>query len=242
MQESLRSMLVTTWTTTVQSIASLLPRLVTGILIVLAGLIVGRLVRALTLRFFTALRMDRMSDRLGISAFLARGDARYTLAETLATLMYWLVLILALQIMGWVLGLTGLVDFFGQVLGYLPRLVVGVIIVLVGTALGGFFGSAAQVASANSGLRMSRPLGRMVKYAIVFFSVALALEELEIATRLLTTTFLVIVGATCLALAISFGLGCQDLARQTVERWLTHDQDAAAEAVTPTNRPPGSAS
>jgi len=233
-------MLSQTWTSAVEGVAQMLPKVLIGVLIVAVGLILGRLLRALTLRFFVALRLHRMSDRIGVSAFFARGDARYTVAEVLATIVYWLVLMLALQTMGWVLGLEGLVNFFGQVLNYLPRLVVAAVIVLVGTALGAFFGGAIQIATANSGLRVSRPLARMVKYAIVFFSVALALEDLEIATRLLTITFLIIVGSMGVAFALAFGLGCRDLARSAVEKWLGAEQppDSGANTAEP-GRPAG---
>jgi Mechanosensitive ion channel, conserved TM helix len=232
MGETLRSMLRDTWTTTLQGLTQLLPKLVVGALIVVVGLLVGRLVRALTVRFFIALRLDRVSDRLGLSAFLARGDAQYTVAEVVGTIIYWLVVMLSLQMMGLVLGLQGLADFFGQILTYLPRLVVATVIVAVGTAIGSFFGSAVQVASANSGFPVSRALGRTVKYLIVFFALALAFEELDIASRLLATTFLVLIGAFALTLALAFGLGCRDLAREAVERWMRGKQDG-----TPGNAP-----
>jgi len=227
MGETLRSMLGETWTATVAGATRLLPRLAMAVLILLVGLLVGRLLRALTLRFFFALRLDRASDRLGLSALLARGDARYTVAEAVATLVYWLVLVLALQMLGWVLGLEAVTKFFGQVLDYLPHVLVAVVIALAGLAIGSLFGGAVQVAAANADVPVARPLGRIVKYMIAFFALALSFEELNIASHLLTTTFLVVVGAGCFGVALAFGLGCKDLARDMAVRWMSRRQEAS---------------
>lgn len=224
MGETLRSMLIQTWASTVDGITTLLPKLVMAVLILVVGLLVGRLLRALTLRFFFALRLDRASNRLGLSALLTRGDARYTVAEAVATLVYWLVLVLAFQMLGWVLGLQAVAEFFGQILAYLPRVVIAIMIALVGMAIGAFFGGAVQVAAANADVPVARPLGRVVKYIITFFALALAFEELNITSRLLTTTFLVIVGAGCFGVALAFGIGCKDLARDMAVRWLSRRQ------------------
>ena len=227
MGATLASMLNDIWEATRTTLAHLLPKVAIAVLILTLGLLVGRLLRAVTLRFFVALRLDRVSDRMGLSALLARGDARYTVAEVAATIVYWLVLVLALQMLGWALGLQTIVDFFGEVLNYLPHVGVAVVIAVVGIVIGSFFGGAVQLAAANAGISVARPLGRLVKYVIVFFALAVAFEQLQIASRLLTDTFLVVVGAVAFGAALAFGLGCKDIVRDIVAGWITrrHDRD-----------------
>jgi uncharacterized membrane protein YhdT len=220
MGQNLRDMLAQTWQLTVDGTTRLLPKLLVGGLIVLVGLLLARLVRAVIAKFVVAVRLDRISDRLGVSAFLARGDAQYTVAEALATIVYWLVLILTLQVLGLALGFEGLAHFFTQILAYLPRLVVALAIVVVGLGIGSFFGSAVQVAAANAGLPGSRAFGRTVKYLIGFFALAIAFEQLQIVSRLLVTTVQTLIGGLTLALALAFGIGCRDLAREAAEKWL----------------------
>jgi len=224
MADSLRAMLNKTWAVIVEQVVNLLPKLLGGLLLLLVGLVIARLIRGLAVRFFVAIRLDRLSDRLGISVYLARGDVRHTVAEVLATVIYWLVLLFSLQVMGLVLELEGLANFFGQILGYLPRVVVALVIILVGIAIGSFFGGAVQVASSNAGFPASRPLGQTVKYLIGFFALVMALEQLQIATELLVSTLQIVIAAVALALALAFGLGCKDMAREAVTGWLSKSQ------------------
>jgi|DewCreStandDraft_2_1066082.scaffolds.fasta_scaffold00147_39 fumarate reductase subunit C len=221
MTESFRTILQKAWFVVAEQVANFLPKLLAGVIVLLIGFVIARLVRGLTARFFVAVRLDRISDRLGISAFLARGDVRYTVAEILATVIYWLVLLLSFQLLGLVLGLEGLAHFFGQILGYLPRLVVALVIILAGILIGSFFGGAVQVAASNAGFPAAKPLGQTVKYLISFFALVMALEELRIATQLLVATLQIVIAAVALALALAFGLGCKDLAGEAVRRWVS---------------------
>jgi hypothetical protein len=51
-------------------------------------------------------------------------------------------------------------------------------------------------------------------YAVVAFTAAMTLEELGIAPELVRSAFVILFGAGALALALAFGLGCKDLARE----------------------------
>ncbi|MFH1574134.1 MAG: hypothetical protein ABIG68_09125 [Acidobacteriota bacterium] len=220
MVENFRDMLQRSWGFVAQQTAEFVPKLLAGILILVLGFLIARLVRGITARFFLAIRLDRMSDRLGITAFLARGDVRYTVAEILATTIYWLVLIVSFQVLALTLGLEGMAAFCGQVLAYVPRLLVALVIVLIGIAFGFFFGEAVQVAASNAQFPAARPVGATVKTLIGFFAFAIALEELEIASELFVTTMEIVVAAAAFALALAFGLGCKDLAGKAVQGWL----------------------
>jgi hypothetical protein len=55
------------------------------------------------------------------------------------------------------------------------------------------------------------------RWAIVIFAGTISLKELGIATLLVTTTFNIILGGVCLALALAFGLGGKEAAARYLE-------------------------
>lgn len=228
MLESLQTMFGRTWAIMLEQMADFLPNLIGGIVILVVGLLAARLLRGVAAQFFLAIRLDRMSERLGISAFLARGDVRYTVAEILATTIYWLILLLSVELLGLALGLESVASFFGQILAYLPRVAVALAIIVAGIALGSFFGSAVQIAGSNARFPAARAAGLGVKYLIGFFALVMALEQLQLATQLLVATLQIVIAAVALALALAFGLGCQDLAAGAVRRWLNTSQGTPA--------------
>jgi hypothetical protein len=55
------------------------------------------------------------------------------------------------------------------------------------------------------------------RWAIIIFAVTISLEQLGIASLLVTATFNIILGGVCLALAIAFGLGGKDTVAKYLE-------------------------
>jgi hypothetical protein len=70
------------------------------------------------------------------------------------------------------------------------------------------------------GLAESHALATLVRYAVVAFTAAVTLEELGIAPELARSAFVILFGAVALAWALAFGLGCKDLARDWMVRYL----------------------
>jgi hypothetical protein len=219
MLESFKALFSKSYSIAMEQMVSLLPKVLAGILILFLGYAIARIVRGLAAQFFLAIRLDRFAQRLGLSGFLARGDVRYTIAEILATSIYWLVLILSLDILGATFGLHSVTAFFGAILVYIPRIAVALAILVAGIVVGSFFGSAVQVAGSNARFSGAAAAGVGVSYLIGFFALVMALEHLQLATQLLVTTLQIVIAAVALALALAFGLGCKDLAAQTVKAW-----------------------
>ncbi len=221
MASTLREMFSRAWGLMLEQSARIIPKVLVGMLILFVGIVIARLIRGLAARFFLAIRLDRLSHRLGIASLLARGDIRHTIAEILATTVYWLVLIFSLEILGLALELNEMANFFGQIIAYIPRAMIALAIVFTGIIIGSIIGGAVRVAGANAGLRAADIMGAAMKYLISFFALVMALEQLHIATPLLVSTLQILTAAVGLAFALAFGLGCRDLAAEAVRDWLS---------------------
>jgi Mechanosensitive ion channel, conserved TM helix len=229
MAETLRETFSRAWSLMLDQSARIIPNLLVGMLILLAGVVIARVVRGLAARFFLAIRLDRLSSRLGITSFLARGDVRHTMAEILATALYWLVLIFSLEFLGLALGLDKMAGFFGQIIAYIPHALIAVTILLVGIIIGSLIGGAVRVAGANAGLRAADVAGSIMKYLVSFFAFVMALEQLQLATPLLISTLQIMTAAVGLAFALAFGLGCRDLAAEAMRNWLGRKASTAVQ-------------
>jgi len=59
----------------------------------------------------------------------------------------------------------------------------------------------------------------VTEYAIQVFALFIALEQLEIGTRLLTAAFAIAFGGLVFALALAFGLGGREWAAERIKDW-----------------------
>jgi hypothetical protein len=69
------------------------------------------------------------------------------------------------------------------------------------------------------GLHGGPTLSRVGKGGVIVLAVFMALQELGVASEIVTTAFAILFGAVALAIALSFGLGNRELAGEVTREW-----------------------
>lgn len=195
-------------------------RLLVALAVVVAGWVIAKFAKGLVFRFLLTVRFDMASEKAGIDDALLRADIRQSPAELLAMLVYWLVLLATLVAAVSSLGLNQVSEVLTRCLVYLPKVIAAVVVLILGLFLASFLAGVVRAAAANAALAESHVLAALVRYAIVAFTAAVTLEELGIAPELVRSAFVILFGAVALAMALAFGLGCKDLARDWMVRYL----------------------
>jgi small-conductance mechanosensitive channel len=159
-----------------------------------------------------------------LSSLLTKGGLREPPSLLLSRFAGGLVVFSFFLIALSILNLKVLDHLIERVFNYLPNVFVTGIIVMLGYMLGNFFGRAALIASVNAGMQLSRLIGRSVRYLIFILTMLIALEQLGIGKESVLLTFAIMFSGIVLAMAIAFGLGGKDLAREYLERKLKDRQ------------------
>ena len=193
-------------------------RLVVALAILVMGWLAAKISKGLVFRFLLTVRFDMASESAGIDDVLVRADIRQSPAELLAVVVSWLVLLAALVGAVSVLGLNQVSLVLTRGLDYAPKVIAAVVMLVLGLFLASFLAGVVRAAAANAALAESGALAALVRYAVVAFTAAVTLEELGIAPELVRSAFVILFGAVALALA--FGLGCKDLARDWMALYL----------------------
>jgi hypothetical protein len=95
--------------------------------------------------------------------------------------------------------------------------------------LGGFVGG--LIAASAGAVHGGRALARIGRGGVLLLAVFMALQELGIATDIVTTAFAILFGAIALALSLSFGLGNRELAGEVTREWYENYRRERAEAL-----------
>jgi len=121
------------------------------------------------------------------------------------------------------LGLQSLANVFSELVSYIPSVIAAIVIMIVGIVLGSFVGG--LIMASAGGLHGGPTLARVGKGGVVVLAVFMALQELGVATEIVTTAFAILFGAVALALSLSFGLGNRELAGEITRTWYRHYKD-----------------
>jgi len=209
----------------IQKIAGFLPNLLTSIIIIGLGFLVALVVKRGVTKASIFLKIDRLSDKIGLEQILKRCGIRGTLSGVIGKAAFWVVLI-SFVIMGLdslkMLAVENLLEAFWL---YLPNVIVSVIIVVAGYLLGNFLGRAALIASVNAGLALAGLIGKFVKFTVFIMSATMALELLGIGKDTVLIAFAIVFGGVVLALSLAFGFGGRDAAKDYIDRMLKEKND-----------------
>src|SRR3954469_1533104 len=212
-----------------QVFGDIVPALLGALVILFAGYLLAKVLEKLVERFLRRIRLNRMLERGGVMQAVERSGSHLNPVRVLANLVFWLVMFAVILVAANALGLQSLANVFSELVSYIPSVIAAIIIILAGIVLGGFVGG---LISASAGaLHGGRALARVGRGGVLLLAVFMALQELGIATDIVTTAFAILFGAIALAMALAFGLGNRELAGQITREWYEQYRRERAEAI-----------
>ena len=217
MGDMIASELRQAWNEFAHAFAHLLPRLGALLIIALAGWVIAYIIKVFLRSLLRLVRFDRLSDRAGTSQLL-KNIALPPPSELLCQLVFWLTWLGIILAGISSLGSQSVQDHIAVFFLFLPRLFAALFMVFLGMLAASFFARAALLAAVNSDLPSPQLLSEAVKVIIVVLTISMAFEEIGLAQRTVVIAFAIVFGALMLGMAIAFGLGGQDLAREFLER------------------------
>lgn len=211
------------------------PALFGALVILFAGYLVAKVVEKGTARLLRRMRFNQLLERGGVLQAVERSGSHLNPAKVIANLLFWVVMFAVLLIAASAIGLDSLANVFTELMSYIPSVIAAIVIIILGIVLGGFVGG--LIMASAGGLHGGPWLARIGRGGVIVLAVFMALQELGIATEIVTTAFAILFGAVALALSLSFGLGNRDLAGQVTREWYERyqaerraiDAEAAAE-------------
>lgn len=199
-------------------VLTFLPNLLAMVTILIIGFFVAWIFKKLLFHFLKAIQFDRVSEKWGLTHILSKGGVAYSPATLLSRFFYWVIILITLILGINALEVTATQNFIAQFFNYLPNLFAALIILVIGYLIAIFLGQATLIAAVNAQIESAKLLSRSVRWFIIILSLTMALYHLGIAEKVIVAAFSITFGGIVLALAIAFGWGGRDLAKDFLER------------------------
>jgi hypothetical protein len=180
---------------TLDRVVQQLPALLGAVLLVVVGWVLARIVRAVALRALLVLGVV-------LARVLRTGERRYLdrSAAVLATILFWIVLLVFVTAATQVLGLATFAAWLSRLLDYLPTLLAGLLIVAAGWVISRFAGDLVLATAVRLEPAQRTILARASQAAILAAAILVGADQVGV-----KVTFLVILVAA-LAVAVVGGV------------------------------------
>jgi hypothetical protein len=197
---------------------SFLPNLLAMLIVIIIGLIVARIIKAIVVHALKVIKFDSWSDRMGLTSALRKGDLWSKPTQVLGAAVFWILIIVAVMAGMSTLRLQAIDSLVAGFVLYLPRAISAVLILVFGYIVAGFIGRGVVIAAVNQGYRYARLLAEAVRLLLIVFIMAMALEQLRVAPAIVIAAFSILFGGVVIGFAIAFGVGGIEAAKRLIER------------------------
>lgn len=192
---------------------SFIPRFLSGVIILLIGIILGSLVKQVVISVSKSLKIETYLRKYGVPEL----QKELTWTNILAEIARWFVIIIFLVPTADVWGLPRIITVLNEFLLYLPNVFIAAVIALIGFVFARIAHDvvAASVKSVDS--QTANTIAQAVRWAINIFVILAVLSQLGVATDLIRILFTGFVAMVAIAGGIAFGLGGQETAKDILE-------------------------
>ena len=196
-----------------------IPNLIVAFVILCIGWAIGAIIERAIAHFMKMIKFDEALSKAGFESFVRKSGLNLNSGRFIGGLVKYFIIIVFLIASFDVLGLTQVTAFLQQiVVGYLPQLIIAVLILLVGGVVGDVLSRIVTASARAAGLHQANFLGVVSKWGVWIFAILVALSQMGIAGAFIQTLFTGFVVAVSLALGLSFGLGGQQAAAKAIEK------------------------
>lgn len=193
-----------------------LPNLLAALVVLILGLLIAGSLGALVAKLIELTKVDQLIDKLGVNkTFKAFGKVK--ISGILGWLVKWFLIIVVLMTVADILGLTQIIDFLKEVAGYLPNVVIAIVILLIGFVGGNFVYEIVHRSVKAANMHSPRVLANLAKWGIIVFALVPAIKQLGVDTSLIEILFTGFIAMVALAGGIAFGLGGKESAASWLE-------------------------
>jgi small-conductance mechanosensitive channel len=211
------------------SLGGYLPRLGGAILLLLVGLLFAALIRRALVKLLQAAKVDELGEHWGVHEILDGLGLERSLSLLIARAVRIAIVVVVVFAALSLLGLEFLSDSLNAVILFLPRVFVALALLVAGIAIGQVVRR--HVDRLAGQMDIPGPVGALAEALIIGVFAVTALAQLGIPTQVLMLLAAILLGAVALTLALAFGIGGRDTAREVSARRYVEGSFAVGEDI-----------
>lgn len=206
---------------------SSIPKILGFAVILIVGWLIASVFERALAAILRAVKFNELAQRSGFTDFVHKMGASHDAAGMIGAVVKWFVRLVALVVAFDALGLPAVSEVLRQLLLWLPNVAVALVVLVIAGLAANALSGVVRGAAAESGLRRPDLLARVASVLVWGFGIVVAVNQIGVATTLVNTLFMALVGAVALAAGLAFGLGARETAAQIVRDWYNRGRQNA---------------
>lgn len=196
----------------IEEVLAALPNIFAAVLVLIFAWYIGRFLAKLVTNLLTRARFNEAPVKLGLMKQPAEGT--WTPSSIVGWVVLFLIMLFAIMMAADLLDFPIVNELISDFTAFVGHVILAVVILGIGL----FVAMIAAKAIRATGRAQAGLLALVAQVAILLLATAIALRTLGIANEIVELGFTLVLGAIAVAVAIAFGLGGREFARDVLDR------------------------
>ena len=189
-----------------------LPKLGVALMVLVVGWILAKFITKIFITFLRTVDFDKLSGKMGLTKVLKTGGITEKPSTLFGCIVYWIMMIGVLTAHVKALGLEVVSTLLDKVIGYIPSVISGVMVLIIGMLIARVVSVLIYIVAKNTDMPIPETLSKLSKWAIVAFVAVVYLKEIGFGFFFTGPAFSVVLSGIVFAIALAFGLAGKDIA------------------------------
>lgn len=214
-----KEMISNTFSSMLDSMTEIIPKLLAALLIVAIGLLITKLLVSLIKRALKLVKADKLDDKLNEIELFEDKKLEFNIIKIIAQFIKWVCYIFLLIIVAEVLNLSIVTQEISKLLAYLPQLLTAFIILVFGLLLANALKKAVKSFFESAELSGGKLISQLIFIIILVFVSITALNQAGVDTGIITENITLIFTGFVVAFALAFGLGARNIVESLLKTY-----------------------
>lgn len=223
--------LIETLTKMINQLTSFVPKLILAVLVFFIGQLIAKLVRFLFTKLLKKTRIDDLGEKVNEIDFVKKFKLEMVLSNLLPTILYYFMILLFLSAATETLDVKVITDLVSSITNNIFPVIAAVILLLVGVLIADTLQK--MVVSACKSLNISS--GKLISNVVFFFifiiSLIAALGQAGINTKLLETSFSILIAGVIFAFSFGYGMASKDILSNMISAFYSKNKFAVGQLI-----------
>ncbi len=213
---SINQVLTATFNNALATIVAFIPRFISGLIILLIGLIIASFLKQVLVQIMRLIKLDDFLSKFGVPSAKVKDKVDWSVV--LAEILRWFVIVLFLIPTADVWGLGKFSEVLNNFLTFLPNVFIAVLLLLVGVVVSKLVYDILMASVRGVSSESAKSVALVGRWAVLIFAFLVVLNQLGIASDLIRILFAGIVAMIALAGGLAFGLGGREVAKELLAK------------------------
>jgi len=200
-----------------QGFLSFTPEIIGAIIAIIIGWFVSIAIGKLVSEVLKRIKFDKLFEKGVWKDALSKAKWKIDPSGFIGAIVKWVLFIVFLKAAVEILGLKEFATFMGDIIKWLPNLIVAAAIFVVAVIIADYIPKIIRAAVEGMKIKYGHFIEKVAKIAIWVFAILAILIQLNIAKEMFMTLFTGFIAFLVIAGGLAFGLGGKDVAAELLE-------------------------